>query len=80
MNGAATANGTIDGASASSHGSGDEHFVDGAGTVSYDGYENGYRGTLFEAGLTSTSIDAITSASATERGFSTSSFQDSSWN
>jgi hypothetical protein len=80
VHGAATANGTLDGASASSYGYGGEHFVDGAGTVSYDGYANGYRGTLFEAGLTSTNVFAITSASATERGFSTSSFQDSSWN
>ncbi len=80
LEGAATANGTIDGASASSHGYGDEHFVDGAGTVSYDGYANGYIGVLHENGWTHTNVHALTSASATERGFSTSSFQDSSWN
>lgn len=80
LNGAATANGTIDGASASSYGKGDEHFVDGAGTVSYDGYKNGYIGVLHENGWTHTNVQALTSASATERGFSTSSFQDSSWN
>ncbi len=80
LHGAATANGTLDGASASSYGSGNEHFVDGAGTVSYDGYANGYIGVLHENGWTHTNVHAITSASSTERGFSTSGFQDSSWN
>lgn len=80
LEGVATANGTIDGASASSYGHGHEHFVDGAGTVSYDGYENGYIGVLHESGDTHTNITALTSASDTKRGFSTSSFQDSSWN
>ena len=80
LEGAGTANGTLDGASASSYGYGDEHFVDGAGTVSYDGYANGYIGVLHENGWTNTNVNAITSASATERGFATSSFQDSSWN
>ena len=80
LHGAATANGTLDGASASSYGHGHENFVDGAGTVSYDGYENGYIGVLHESGSTHTSVTALTSASDTKRGFSTSSFQDSSWN
>ena len=80
LEGAATANGTIDGASASSYGNGHENFVDGAGTVSYDGYANGYIGVLHESGDTHTNITALTSASDTKRGFSTSSFQDSSWN
>jgi hypothetical protein len=80
LHGAATGNGTIDGASAASWGHGTEHFVDGAGTVSYDGYANGYAGVLHENGLTTTNIHAVTSASSTERGFKTSSFQDTSFN
>ena len=79
LHGAATANGTTDGAYSTATGHSDEQFVDGAGTFSYDAYTNGYTGLLYESGHTKTNIRAITSDSSSKRGFSTSSFSDTSW-
>ena len=79
LEGAATANGTTDGAYSTATGHSDEQFVDGAGTFSYDAYTNGYTGLLYESGHTKTNIRAITSDSSSKRGFSTSSFSDTSW-
>ncbi len=79
LHGAATANGTSDGAYSTATGYSDEQFVDGAGTFSYDAYTNGYTGLLYESGHTKTKVRAITSDSASQRGFSTSSFSDTTW-
>ncbi len=78
-NGAISTAGTLDGATASSYGTGHEHFVDGAGTVNRDAHWNGYAGSLHENGTTKTGVIAENLEAFTSRGFETSAFSGTSW-
>jgi hypothetical protein len=83
--GAARADGTIDssatvdGATASSYGSGHESFVDGAGTVNRDFHWNGYAGSLHENGTTKTLVKMGSIEVYSDRGFETSAFSGTNW-
>ena len=77
--GAIETNATVDGATASSYGTGHEHFVDGAGTVARDFHWNGYAGSLHENGTTTTKVYMGSKGVYTERGFETSAFSGTNW-
>ena len=79
------AEGSIDGTYddsniAFSDGTGGEFFLNGAASGSVDTYTNGYIGSLYETGNTTTSVIVNTDASSTNRGFESSSFTNSDWN